>query len=369
MSSDKYKDLAIKYKIDDLIGASIPGSRISNILKELELSRELSGMTQRFLQEKGFFALFSYARKEISYADFVKSAKLEQSERRRVIEEAAIIELDRQKLGKEALLAKQEALFVKQKLDEKALFAKLKNDPRNRAKERLSRLREEYGLTRYVEQDDFAKLMDILRRVDKGERLSDEEVVWLSTKHCDSDEDYLYSYESYFTDELRRKYHENEAKFYHGEFEKNKDPWFAVNASGHYRKCDEARAVETILKTIDVPSLKNQKLKSALCTTHGGVKRDLAKWDEALGLGKQAHDYTPQDFRPCTLIGAVYMETGQYNLGHSWYEKAVERGYSKDSVDSELKSIFQRLEKSQQKAMRDDLLSRDQERYRWAHGR
>ncbi len=326
-------------------------------------------MTQGFLQEKGFFALLSYARNEVSYADFVRIAKLEQTARVKTEEEVAATEKARQKIEREAFLAKQEAMFAKQKSDQEALFAKINNDPRNRAKERQSKLREKYGLTRYIEKDDFAKLMDILRRADNGERLSDEEVIWLSTKRYDSDEDYLYSYESYFTDELRKKYHENEAKFYHGEFEKNKDPWFAVNASGHYRKCDEARTAATILKTIDVSGLKNQKLRSALCTTHGGVKRDLAKWDEALGLGKQAHEYTPQDFRPCTLLGAVYMETGQYNLGHSWYEKAVERGYSKDSVDSELKGIFRRLEKSKQEAMRADLLSRDQERYMWAHGR
>ncbi len=341
-----------------MIGASIPGSRISNILKELELNKKLSDMTQGFLQERGFFALLSYARNEVSYADFVKLAELEQSARVRTAE-----------IEKEAFLAKQETMFAKQKSNEKALFAKINNDPRNRAKERQFKLREQYGLTRYIEKEDFAKLMDILRRADKGERLSDEEVVWLSEKRYRNDDYYYDDSDNYFTEELRRKYHENEAKFYHEEFKKNKDPWFAVNASGHYRKCDEARTAETILKTIDVIDLKNQKLKSALCTTHGGVKRDLAKWDEALGLGTQAHEYTPQDFRPCTLLGAVYMETGQYNLGHSWYEKAVERGYSKDSVDSELKGIFRRLEKSKQEAMRADLLSRDQERYRWAHGR
>ncbi|CAK8723453.1 MAG: hypothetical protein CDV28_10358 [Candidatus Electronema aureum] len=362
-------DLASKYRIDDLIGASIPGSRISNILKDLELNKKLSDMTQGFLQEKGFFALLSYARNDVSYADFVRIAKLEQTARVKTAEEVAATEKARQKIEREAFLAKQETLFAKQKSDEKALFAKINNDQRNRAKERQSKLREKYGLTRYIEKDDFAKLMDILRRADKGERLSDEEVVWLSEKRYGNDEYYYDDSDNYFTEELRRKYHENEAKFYHGEFEKNKDPWCAVNASGHYRKCDEARTAETILKTIDVSSLKNQKLKSALCTTHGGVKRDLVKWDEALSLGKQAQEYTPQDFRPCTLLGAVYMETGQYNLGHSWYEKAVERGYSKDSVDSELKGIFRRLEKSKQEAMRADLLSRDQERYRWAHGR
>jgi hypothetical protein len=72
-----------------------------------------------------------------------------------------------------------------------------------------------------------------------------------------------------------------------------------------------------MLNTIDVSTLKDLKLKSALCTTHGGVKRDLKRYDEALGLGEQAHLFTPQDFRPCTLLGAVNMEIGHYDLGQS----------------------------------------------------
>ena len=39
-----------------------------------------------------------------------------------------------------------------------------------------------YGLDRFIEQDCFAQLMDILRRIDGGNRLTDEDVVWLTTK-------------------------------------------------------------------------------------------------------------------------------------------------------------------------------------------
>ena len=46
--------------------------------------------------------------------------------------------------------------------------------------------------------------MDILRRVDKGVRLSEEEVVWLSTEHDES-------YTGYFTEELKEGYHLNSA--------------------------------------------------------------------------------------------------------------------------------------------------------------
>jgi hypothetical protein len=173
-------------------------------------------------------------------------------------------------------------------------------------------------------------------------------------------------YTPYFTQELREGFHRNEAKFYASEFEKSKDPWTAVNASSHFRKCKQPRTAESMLSTIDVSGLKDRKLKSALCTTFGGVKRDLKKWDEALSLGEQAHLLTLQDFRPCTLMGAVNMEIGNFVLGQAWYKKAVERGASEKSVDDDLRSIFMRAEKSKREALRDHLLKMDADRYSWA---
>lgn len=347
MRTNKYKDTAVKYYTDDLAEVLIPGSRLSNILNELELTKQISDNTKDFLQRKGLRALLSYSKKEISYSDFSKAAEIEQSERRQTAEASAIQEQARRKTAQEQEEAKRRAF---------------ENDPRNIAKAKQSKLRENYGLSFFIEQADFARLMDILRRVDKGARLSDEEVVWLSTEREEFDR-------GYFTEELKEQYHENEAEYYKAEFEKNKDPWCAVNASSHYRKCKQSISAESILCTIDVSALKDRKLKSALCTTHGGIKRDLNKSDEALKLGMQAHEFTPKDFRPCTLIGAVYMENQNYALGQSWYDKAVQRGYSEASVDDDLRGIYMRAEKSQQETMRVHLLSIDPKRYSWANKR
>jgi len=356
MISDTCKETAIRYYVDDLTGALIPGSRLSNILRELEQTEQISEYSKDFLKKKGLFALLSYSEKEISFSAFSKAAEMEQSERRHIAETNALEEQARKKAEEEARLARLE---IAQKQEEAKRRA-FENDPRNIVKAKQFKLREKYGLSFYIEKMDFVKLMDILRKVDNGVRLSEEEVVWLSTER----DEY---YTGYFTEELKEGYHKNEAKFYRAEFEKSKDPWFAVNASSHYRKCNESRTAESVLGKIDVHRLKNLKLKSALCTTHGGVKRDLEKWDEALNLGEQAHEFTPQDFRPCTLIGAVYIETGHYDLGQSWYKKAVERGYSERSVDDELRGIFMRAEKSKEEALRAYLLSVDPERYSWTN--
>jgi tetratricopeptide (TPR) repeat protein len=353
---NSYKERAIRYYVDDLAAAMIPGSRLSNILMELELAKQISENIKSFFKKKGLLALLAYSTKEITYPAFSKAAEIEQSNRRHIAEKIAIEEKARQKLEEEARYGKLKILQEQEQAKRRAF----ENDPRNIAGAKQFQLREKYGLSYFIEKTDFVKLMDILRRVDKGVRLSEEEVVWLSTKRDES-------YTGYFTEELREGFHKNEAKFYRTEFEKTKDPWFAVNASSHYRKCNKSRTAESLLFSIDAHSLKNRKLKSAIFTTHGGVKRDLEKWDEALNFGMQAHELTPQDFRPCTLVGAIYIETGHYDLGQTWFKKAVERGYSEKSVDDELRGIFMRAEKSKKQALRVYLLSVDPERYSWTN--
>jgi hypothetical protein len=245
-----------------------------------------------------------------------------------------------------------QAFEIDPKLQEKDIQAK----KQTQADKENFRLREKYGLGNLIENPDFPKLMDILRRVHNSERLSENDFAWLeTTKRA-----------RYFTTTLKKGYHRNEAIFYAGEFKKKKDYWLAVNASSHYRKCDKAKTADSLLSTIDVARLKNVKLKSALFTTHGGVKRDLGKWDEALNFGKQAHLLTPKNFRPCTLLGAVNMEIGHHNLGQSWYKKAVELGYSQKAVDDELRSIFRSAETPKQDELRKYLLKLDPVRYSWA---
>lgn len=346
-------EVARKYHVEDLSGASIPGSRITNILKQMESGTPLSNFTLEYLSKNDFLALFRYAKNEISFSDFLKIAESEQSKRRTSAEMKAIKEETER-------LMKRDAFLANVKLEEERAAAKkhaYDNDPRNIAKVKQNELRDSYDLSQYIESEHFPKLMDILRRVDRGIRLNENDIVWLTIK----DDEY-----GYYTTELRERYHENEAEFYAGEFKKSKDPWLAVNASSHYRKCQKARTADSMLSAITVSRLKNNKLKSALCTTHGGVKRDLGKHDEALALGEQAHQLTPKDFRPCTLLGAVNMEIGNHTLGESWYEKAIERGASEKSVDADLRSIFMRAEPAKREELRAYLLRKDPYRYSWA---
>lgn len=362
-------EVARKYRVEDQAGALIPGSRLTKILELLELDQPLSAVTLEHLYRKGFWALLRYAKKEIAYSEFLTIAepeqsarclavKKEQAEQKQKEEEAERkVAAHWQKIEQErAAEQKKWRLEQEQAAERKRAFD---NDPKNIAKAKQFKLREKYGLSRFIEKADFPMLMDMLRRVDNGIRLSKDEEKWLS-KHGNE------YYENYYTLELREGFHKNEAEFHAGEFKKNKNLRSAVQASSHYRKCNRAGTAESMLAEIDWARLNDLKLKSALCTTYGGVKRDLGKLNEALQLGEQAHLLTPQNFHPCTLLGAVNMEIGHYALGQSWYAKAVERGYEESAVDDDLRGIFKRANKTNREDMRDYLLNRDSDRYSWA---
>ena len=177
-------EVARKYHVEDLSGASIPGSRIINILKQVESGTPLSSFTFEYLHKNGFLALFRYAKDEITFTGFLKLAKPEQS-KRRASSETKVIREERERQSK------REAYLPNIKLEQERAAAKkraIDNDPRNIAKAKQNQLRYRYDLSGYIEKEHFPKLMDILRRVDRGIRLTEDDIVWLTTK------DYEYGY-------------------------------------------------------------------------------------------------------------------------------------------------------------------------------
>ncbi len=84
-------------------------------------------------------------------------------------------------------------------------------------------------------------------------------------------------------------------------------------------------------------------------------------------LGNQAHEITPKDFRPCTLLGAVNFELGHYDIGRDWYAKAIERGATERSIDYDLRGILLRADPSKREEIKAFLLNEDPARYRWVN--
>jgi tetratricopeptide (TPR) repeat protein len=206
----------------------------------------------------------------------------------------------------------------------------------------------------FIERHHMRRMVELLAQVEKGGRLTDKDVLWLTTNN-------------YFTHALRRAYHKIEALHFCDNFKKSKDPWQAVNASSHYRKADQSLEALRLLDQVNIDGQSDKHLKAALCTTKGGSNRDLKQFDEALQLAEKAHSYEPGSFHPCTLLGAVNYELGNHLLGNEWFAKAIERGANPEAIDHELRSIFTRADKAHKENLKQHLLKIDPVRYSWVN--
>lgn len=343
-------DLAKKYFVTDLPGAFIPATRLNNILENLEQGRPLPLEAVIYLQQQGLVNLSRLAQGEITYEAFHKSASQERSTR----EHALKIERQKEEAARLRIIEEAKAREAIRQADYERERKKRESDPKYIAKIKNQQLRQRYGLDQFIKPEFFARLMDILHRFDVGNRLSDEDILWLTTKGKD-----------YYTEILQIAFHEREAEFYMAEYKRTNDLWCAVNASGHYRKCNQSRNAHELLNSIPGTRKIAPKLHSAIYTTHGGVMRDLSRFDDALKFGSQAHVLTPKDFRPCTLLGAVNIEMGNYSAGSEWYEKAEELGASKRSIDYDLRGILLRADNDKREKLKAFLLREDPERYKW----
>lgn len=351
MSSSPLDDIARHFCVSDIPGATIPSTRLSKVLDSMYHGRPLTVMSQDYLLEQKLTDLHQLATGQITYETYLVAASTAQQERKQAAEaERQVKEAER--------LAKEAEWERKYKLEcEAAEAARIarESDPKYIAKKKSQALRDKYGMG-YIDQPLFPRLMAILKGADSGNRLAQDDVVWLKTEA-----------EEYFTDELQEVYHLREAEFYAGEYRRTQDPWNAVNASGHYRKCSRPEAALELLDNASGCRLKDPKIKSAMNTTRGGVMRDMGQLDEARQLGETGHELKPQDFRPCTLLGAVHMELGNFGEAHDWYAKAEKRGASTRAIDADLRSIFQRADQVKREAIKTFLLEKDPNRYRWVN--
>jgi hypothetical protein len=323
------RDIARHFRVDHPKAVISP---FSNILDALYQGRPLAAAYLNYLKVKGFLRLYELAIGQVTYESYISD--IDAVEVARAADEAARLE-------------QAEAQSLRHEAAEVARIAR-ENDP-------AYIMCRKYGIFDIAESL-LPRMMDILQNIDSGNRLADDDFVWLNTE-----------VQEHFTQELRKAYHLREAEFCGKEYRHTQDPWNVINASGHYRKCDQPESALELLASVPANRFKNPKIHSAMCTTHGGVMRDLGRRNEALQLGKQGHELQPQNFRPCTLLGAVCMELGNFGEGHDWYAKAEERGASKQSIDTELRGIFLRADKAWRETMRASLLAKDPNRYCWVN--
>ncbi|AZG72632.1 hypothetical protein [Shewanella livingstonensis] len=163
-----------------------------------------------------------------------------------------------------------------------------------------------------------------------------------------------------------QKYHLHLAHQHFQNWKQKSLPWELVNASAAYRKAEVLTKIKKALDEsypFNLPK-NEKKLKSALLTTYGGVCRDLKDYVNSIKFGLEAHKVTPLNFRPCTLLGAVYLSTGEFDLGHEWYSKAKERGFRQDDYDNDIKSVYFRASDEMKNRLKQNLIATGH-KYKW----
>jgi len=348
--SQLLNNLAVRFWVDDVPNAVTAGTRLNKILVMLEQGKPLTSLGKQYLVDRGLLVLASLANGQITEDQFEKLARSEREVR--ISSASAQQQIDDKRIKAEAHAAKEREAAMWLRLGEEK--AKRESDPRFIAKQKNRELRRKFGIQTFVEEDDLNNLMTILRKLNSGTRLSEEEAVWLRTEGGDYD-----------SQEIQQVYHRIESNFFINEYKRSGDVWMVVSASSHLRKCDASKEANELLKAISESRLKQPKLKSAVRTTHGGVLRDLGQHNEALKLGEEAHALLQDNFRPCTLLGALNIELGNIDLGHDWYRKAEERGASVDNIDSELRSLIARMSPEKREEVIVQLLKIDSTRYGW----
>lgn len=351
MSSSSLYEIAHHFCLSDIPGATIPATRLSKILGSVYHGHPLTELSLIYLQEQNLTNLHQLVTGQITYEAYLAAAGPAQKGREQAVE----TERQAKEAARLAQEAEWEAKYKRQcEAAEAARFAR-ESDPKHIAKMKSQTLRSKYGMD-YIDQPLYPRMMDILKHIDSGSRLAEDDFVWLST-----------AAKEHFTEVLRRAYHLREAEFFADEYRRTQDPWNAVSASGHYRKCNQPEAALELLDSVSTRRLKDPKIKSAMCTTRGGVMRDMGQLNEARQLGMHGHEFKPLDFRPCTLLGAVHMELDNFDEARDWYAKAEERGASERAIDADLRSIFQRADQAKREAIKAFLLAEDPNRYRWVN--
>lgn len=360
LTSPSPVDLAKKYFLEDVQGAVTPGTLLRTTLEAVAAGRPVNRARCAFLRKRGYMALNNFVSGQLDFEAFRTKANAEQTLRIGVskvnhhakpeqvqhldtskplsaleirliaVREQATAMRDRV-LAREAeqrprLEEERRVLFERSRIKNAALFAEReKKEQRRRSARKLHDL---YGQD-FIEPTDYRNHMKpIMSAVHAGKPISEPDLAWLGTKG-----------KQYWTKELREAHHGNIAEKLTKEWSQKGDPWIAVNASSQWRKAAQPKRALTISHDVlDTPRIP--KCESALRTTRGGAMRDLKRFDEAKALGEKAHDLIPDDIRPCTLLGAVHIEMGEYGKGAKWYEKAESLGANRDEIDRELKSIL-----------------------------
>ena len=351
---------AVFYCVDHIESSMIPYSMLHKIIQKLKMKQNdsLTLPEKAYLVRQNLNALHSLVEGKISFNQYKKEVVNDRIKHQESLE-AERLHLEKlRELELIQLKKQQEKLAQERKVREQAerdRRKKLESDPKYIEREKEKNLIKKYDIYLYnIDRKCRSKLINILKLLDNNQRLSEQDAIWLNSEG-----------RQFFTDKLKIKFHRVEADFYINEYRTTKSHWDAINASSQLRKAKASQEAEKFLENTKISLSKDKIVLSAYFTTLGGVKRDIKKVDAAIECGVKAHENNSQNYRPCTLLGAIYMENQEYSSGHDWYSKARDRGAPEKSINADLRSILSKLDKSKRIKMIASLLKKDPYLYSW----
>lgn len=254
--------LSTKYIVDDLPGARQIGSRLYGILSNIDTGSPVSQLARDFLTKSGLLCLHALVEGQVDLATFNRDALIERKDR---IEKA---EIAARKAATDA---------EKLKTERAAASAEIFNDPEYKRRREAKQLRREFGLG-FVEPEHYPRIMRLLKLLKDRKRLPPKEVIWFQTEA-----DYCW------TKAVSSTWHSIEAEALTDSWRVTGDPWEAINACSHWRKCDQSQvALQLSDDALAKAKSPSAKVQSALATTRGGALRDLQRYAEALASGEVA---------------------------------------------------------------------------------
>ncbi|HDR1506825.1 TPA: hypothetical protein QB443_000580 [Pasteurella multocida] len=308
----------------------------SELLKQIILELDQKSINQRmkeyylsFLKMNGFYALHDLLNSQIDYDQFKERVILEIRTNKTLIIPSVFEHPDYQKKHQE-----------------------------NHKKEVNKKIRAYFGV-RYIEPKQFKPLMSVLRKLHNKKRINEAEKAFLLTEKDENGESYFNYYNIY------TQYHLIEGSYYLDEYKKHKNIWKLINASGHFRKAKEPEEVKEYLETVDKKRLSSLKIESAYFTTYGGVNRDLGNLSQALEFAHTAHNKREDDYRPCTLLGAIYFDLEDIDKGQEWFTKAKILGADDHAFISEIKGIYLKASKEYQIKLENHFKYENKDIFNW----
>lgn len=201
----------------------------------------------------------------------------------------------------------------------------------------------------------FEPFYEIMLKLEREERLDPKQVVQLMEEGQLSR-----------NGKIAIAHYRLEAIFYEKEYNRTGNKRNLASASSNWRKANESQKALEVTGQVNLSTIRELDLKSALLVTRGAAFRDLRQLDEAENCATQAKECQPNSHQPYTLLGAICYDLYKYTDGDRWFEMAKERGAN--DTDDEIERIVRMTkDKEKRREVAEYLFHKDPERYAWAN--